>query len=108
ASYLQHRARYHEAESLYQHSLRIREQALGPVHPEVAHALNNLAILYKKQGKYAEAEPLYQRALHIREQQLGPQHPRTQIIRGNCVALVRMMGREAEAVALETKRMPPS
>jgi len=75
ASYLRDRARYQEAEPLYQRALRTREQQLGPQHPEVAASLNGLAELYREQGKYAEAEPLYQRALRIREQQLGPQHP---------------------------------
>ena len=53
---------------LFQRALHIREQQLGPEHPDVASSLNNLANLYCEQGKYAEAEPLYQRALHIREQ----------------------------------------
>ena len=43
------------------------EKTLGPEHPGVATALNNLAALYLAQGKYAEAEPLYQRALAIWE-----------------------------------------
>jgi DNA-binding XRE family transcriptional regulator/tetratricopeptide (TPR) repeat protein len=75
ASYLLDRARYVEAEPLYQRALRVWEQRLGPDHPRVASLLNNLANLYWQQGKYAEAEPLYQRALRIREQQLGPEHP---------------------------------
>ncbi len=75
ATYLRQRARYQEAESLYQHALHIREQQLGPEHPHAAYPLNGLAILYDEQGKYIEAEPLYLRALRIREQQLGPRHP---------------------------------
>ncbi len=39
--------RYAEAEPLYKRSLAIREKALGPDHPDVATALNNLAELYK-------------------------------------------------------------
>ncbi|HEY7417444.1 MAG TPA: tetratricopeptide repeat protein, partial [Ktedonobacteraceae bacterium] len=57
ASYLQDRARYAEAEPLYQRALRIREQQLGPEHPDVAQSLNGLANLYWQQGKYEEAEP---------------------------------------------------
>ena len=67
--------RYAEAEPLYKRALAIREKALGPDHPDVAKALNNLAVLYQKQGRYAEAEPLYKRALAIREKALGPDHP---------------------------------
>jgi tetratricopeptide (TPR) repeat protein len=56
---------------------------LGPDHPEVATSLNNLAVLYKRQGKYEDAEPLYKRALRIREKALGPDHPDTATCRNN-------------------------
>ena len=67
--------RYAEAEPLYKRALAIQEKALGPDHPDVATALNNLAVLYRHQGRYAEAEPLYKRALAIEEKALGPDHP---------------------------------
>ena len=67
--------KYAEAEPLYQRALHIREQQLGPEHPEVAYRSTDWQLSINEQGKYAEAEPLYQRALHIREQQLGPEHP---------------------------------
>ncbi|MBO0790571.1 MAG: tetratricopeptide repeat protein [Ktedonobacteraceae bacterium] len=75
ATYLQTRAQYEQAEPLYQHAVRLREQVLGPEHPEVAKPLNGLAILYETQGRHVEAERLYQRALHIWEQASGPEHP---------------------------------
>jgi tetratricopeptide (TPR) repeat protein len=62
---------------LYQRALTIREQQLGPHHPDTASSLNNLAALYRAQGKDEQAEPLFKQALAIREQQLGPQHPDT-------------------------------
>ena len=77
ALYLYDRAQYPQAEPLFQRALAIREQQLGPQHPDTATSLNNLALLYHDQGKYEQAEPLFQRALAIREQQLGPQHPDT-------------------------------
>lgn len=39
------------------------EQALGPGHPIVAGALNNLAMVMEDQSKFVEAEPLYRHAL---------------------------------------------
>jgi len=75
ADYLHERVQYKEAEPLYRRALRIRQQALGPEHPDSARPLYGLAYLYYEQGKYEEAEPLYQRALHIWEQALGPEHP---------------------------------
>ena len=38
--------RYAEAEPLYLRVLAIRENALGPAHPDVAVNSNNLAVLY--------------------------------------------------------------
>src|SRR5262249_13121382 len=58
--------RYADAIPIAQQVLAIREKALGRDHPDVATALNNLALLYRGQGRYADAEPLYQRALAIR------------------------------------------
>lgn len=66
--------RYHQAVVLAEQSLAIRENALGPAHPDVAESLNNLAALYATQVAYARAEPLYRRALAIRQKALGPDH----------------------------------
>lgn len=67
--------RYSQAVALAEQSLAIRENALGPAHPDVAESLNNLAALYATQVAYARAEPLYLRALAIRQKALGPDHP---------------------------------
>ena len=77
-------------------ALRIREQSLGPEHPQVAFPLTGLASLYAEQGKYAKAEPLHQRALRIQEQSLGPEHPRTQMVRANYASLLREMERNTK------------
>ncbi len=44
-----------KAEPLFQQALRIREQNLGPDHPDLAPLLNNLALLYRNLGKYEQA-----------------------------------------------------
>jgi tetratricopeptide (TPR) repeat protein len=75
ADYLCCRARYEQAEPLYQQALRIGKRVWGPAHPQVAYPLCGLANLFYEQGKYQQAEPLYQHALQIREQVLGPTHP---------------------------------
>ncbi len=98
--YLDDRARYAEAEPLYQRALSIRVQQLGPHHPDTAQSLNNLALLYQAQGKYEQAEPLYQRALAIREQQLGPQHPATAQSLNNLAALYQDQGKYEQAEPL--------
>ncbi len=75
AYYLHLHRRYGEAEPLYQRALRIQEQTLGPVHPDVAQTLASLGGLFYGLGKYKQAEPFWQRALFIQEQALGPEHP---------------------------------
>jgi tetratricopeptide (TPR) repeat protein len=100
ASYLQDRARYGEAEPLYQRALQIREQQLGPEHPDVATSLTGLASLYSQQGRYGEVEPLYQRALQIREQQLGPEHPDVATSLNGLANLYKNQGKDAEAEPL--------
>ena len=75
ADYLCDRARYEQAEPLYQRALCIGKRIWGPAHPQVAYPLCGLAYLFYEQGKYQQAEPLYHQALQIREQVLGPAHP---------------------------------
>jgi len=103
--YLQDRARYEQAEPLFQRALAIREHELGPNHPDTATSLNNLAGLYWAQGKYAEAESLLQRALAIHEQQVGPQHPATASSLNNLAELYRAQGKYAEAEPLHQRAL---
>jgi tetratricopeptide (TPR) repeat protein len=100
ASYLQDRARYAEAEPLYQRVLHIWEEQLGLEQSQVAYALNNLADIYQEQGRYAEAEPLYQRALRIWEEQLGPGHPQVAYALNGLADLYREQGKYADAELL--------
>lgn len=72
--YLDARARYTEAETVYRHNLSIYEEQFEPTHPYIAQALNNLAALYEHQGNYTAAEPLLKRVLAIIEQQLRHSH----------------------------------
>jgi tetratricopeptide (TPR) repeat protein len=55
-------------------SLWIRDNAVGPVHQDVAQASDDFAGLYCGMKRYADAEPLYRRSLAIWEQLLGPDH----------------------------------
>ena len=80
---------YDAAEPLYKRALAVSEKAFSPDHPDVAAALNNLALLYHIQGKYDAAGPLYKRALAIWERALGPDHAHTKIARNNLAALPR-------------------
>ena len=96
AYFLYERARYLEAEPIYQRALTIREQVLGPTHSHVATILNNLGLLYSHQGRYVEAKPLFQRALTIREQALGPMHPHVAQSLNNLAGLYQFQRRFAK------------
>ena len=73
-----HRAgRISEAIPLAQQVLAIREKQLGPDHPDVEKAINDLAQAYHDQGRFMDAEPLFRRALAMQEKALGPEHPST-------------------------------
>jgi tetratricopeptide (TPR) repeat protein len=91
---------YPIAEPLFQRALALREQELGPDHPDTATSLNNLAELYRAQGRYGEAEPLYQRALALCERVLGADHPDTAMSLNNLAALYDAQGRYGEAEPL--------
>ena len=64
--YLHHRARYAEAEPLYQRALAILEKALGPEHPHLATGLENYAVLLRAIGRQEEAATMEARAQVIR------------------------------------------
>lgn len=68
--------RYEEALPLARRALKIREEKLGPNHPQVAAALTNLAEVYLAREKPDEAEPLYKKALAIYEKSSEAAGPR--------------------------------
>ncbi|MBN2399506.1 MAG: tetratricopeptide repeat protein [Candidatus Aminicenantes bacterium] len=91
---------YNKAEILLEKALGIREKRLQRDHPDVATALNNLALLYKNQGRYKEAEPLYRRALAIREKTLGASHADVATSLNNLASLFQHQGLYALAEPL--------
>ena len=74
-SYLSYRGQYAQVEPLLVRALALREQVLGPEHPETASALNFLAEFYVIRGNFQQAERLLQPALVGFERVLGPEHP---------------------------------
>ncbi len=61
-------------------------------------SMNNLAIVYLRQGRYDEAEPLYLETLKIRKRVLGGDHPSTRNSMNSLANLYKATGR------LETAR----
>jgi CHAT domain-containing protein/Tfp pilus assembly protein PilF len=91
---------YDEARSLAERVLEIRERVLGSEHPDVAQALNSLAVFYGDIGDYARAEPLYERALTIREKSLGLEHIDVAITLSDLANLYKDRGYYAKAEQL--------
>ena len=72
---------YAAARPYYERALAIREQALGPSHPDTARSLNNLGVLCYYEGELEQCAVLLRRALAIYEQSLGAEHPDTRSTR---------------------------
>jgi tetratricopeptide (TPR) repeat protein len=98
--YLCERARYEQAEPLYERALAILEKVLGSEHPNVATSFNNLARLHDEQGHYEQAKLLYKRALAIQEKVLGPEHPHIATSFNNLARLYDTQGRYEQAEPL--------
>lgn len=92
--------KYGEAESLNRQVLALRQQVLGPAHPEVAASLNNLAFVLENQGKFEEAEASLRKAVAINQETSGPQSPATLTSTHNLAVVLSRRGQHAEADAL--------
>ena len=85
ATFLQQQGRLGESLHLFGWLLAIREQQLGPNHPDVAATLNNMAGVLKNQGEYSKA-------MAIDEQQLGPDHPEVSTTLNNMAGVLDDQG----------------
>jgi hypothetical protein len=63
---------FRSAEPLLRRALAIQEKTWGPLHPETAVTLNNLASLLLVGRKITIAETIQRRAVRILEDNLGP------------------------------------
>lgn len=63
-----------QALSALQRALEVRETALDPDHPMVAHSLHQLANLHAHWNKYSTAEALFKQALEIYQNAFSSEH----------------------------------
>jgi len=75
------------ARAHYERALAIWEKQLGPEHPNVAWAVNNLGMVLKALGDLDVARAHLERALQIFRQSLGEDHPHTVTVRDNLNSL---------------------
>ena len=71
------------ADELLRAVARAQEDALGPLHPDLASTLNNRAILAEKTGRPDDAEKFYRRAFAIASASLSADDPRLAASRQN-------------------------
>jgi len=90
-------------EAIHQHerARALREDKLGPDHPETLTTRNNLALAYQEVGRTAEAIKLFEATLKQRESKLGPDHPDTLTSRNNLAAIYHAAGRNDDAIKMQ-------
>jgi len=80
------------ADELLRGAARIQEAELGPLHPDLANTLNNLAIVAEKSGRLDDAETFYRRAVAIVSASLPVDHPMIAVSRQNLEDFCRARG----------------
>ncbi|KAF2491466.1 hypothetical protein BU16DRAFT_565165 [Lophium mytilinum] len=101
-----------DAEAMYTRALQGYKEALGPKHTLTLKMINNLGIVYVKQGllyadqgKLANAEAMYTRALEGYEEALGLKHTSTLNTVHNLGILYKKQGKLANAEAMYTRAL---
>ncbi len=100
---------FSSANELLREAARIQEAELGPLHPDLANTLNNLAIAAEKTGQTGDAETFYRRAAAIASASLPADHPMVAESRKNLEDFCREHGLSiAEAAVVTTSAPDPA
>ncbi|HEV7889499.1 MAG TPA: tetratricopeptide repeat protein [Pyrinomonadaceae bacterium] len=91
-AYLFNNAELVEAQAALEKSVALREELLGPTHPELAASLDNIGQTLIRQGKLDEAAEYLKRALAMDEEALGPDHPNVAVRLNNIGEVLRERG----------------
>ncbi|MCH8980108.1 MAG: tetratricopeptide repeat protein, partial [Armatimonadetes bacterium] len=91
---------YAAAEPHLERARLLRRREFGEEHPATLHAMNNLAILYLRQGRYGEAVALFVETLESRKRVLGDEHLDTLASMNNLANLYLRQGRYDQAEPL--------
>jgi hypothetical protein len=87
------------ADDLLQRVAHIQEAELGPLHPDLANTLNNLAIVAETTGRMSDAESFYRRAVAVASASLPANDPQVVSSRQNLEAFCRDHGVSVDAPA---------
>jgi len=94
------------ADELLRSAARSQEEELGPLHPDLANTLNNLAIVAERTGRASEAEAFYRRAVAIASASLPSGHPMVVASRQNLEDFCRAHGLSIDAPAVAAGAPP--
>jgi tetratricopeptide repeat protein/DUF2914 family protein len=94
------------ADALLREAARIQEAELGPVHPDLANTLNNLAVVAEKTGRFGDADTFYRRAVAIASASLPAGDPMIAASRKNLEDFCRSRGLPIET-STATEVTPP-
>jgi tetratricopeptide (TPR) repeat protein/transcriptional regulator with XRE-family HTH domain len=103
--YLWARGEFEPASRFHQRALAIREQALGPGHPDTAESLNDLGGVLWAQGDLGAARSLVECALEIRQRTMGLGHPDTAESLNHLAILLQAQGELARARPLAERAL---
>ena len=97
------------ARAAFERALVSSEESFGGTNPQVAEALNNLAVVLRAQGHLMRARELHERALWIYRQAFGNEHPATLTSLNNLAATLWAQGdlngaRSLQGETLEARR----
>jgi tetratricopeptide (TPR) repeat protein len=103
--YLSGRALYRQARESLETALTVRTAVHGSEHPDVAMAMNDLAVVANQLGELEQARSLHERALAIREAVLGSDHPHVATSLGNLAGVLRVQGELEQARSLHERAL---
>ena len=104
--YLTRHAHYAQAEPLCQKALNLYQRLFGPVHPEVASNLSNLAILYEEMRLHTKAQTFFAEAIVILEKAQPLDPLALAVTRTNLSRCYWFQGKFAEAGKLSLQSLP--
>jgi tetratricopeptide (TPR) repeat protein len=105
AEALHEKAKYAQAQPMFEKALETRRRLLTDEHPDTALSYNGVAMNLNALGKYAQAQPMFEKALGIRRRLLTDEHPDTALSYNNAAFNLDAWGKYAQAQPLHKKAL---
>ena len=96
---------YPEAQSLFEHGIKVSGSVLGQEHRDTLHMIGELAWTLFEEGRLPEAESMQRKLLDTKRRVLGPEDTDTLATMGNLAATLCEEGRCSEALTLGREQL---